>query len=394
MSPRQKKGLLWGGVALAAVLLLVGPRLVARSDEAGAHEGAGGGPGRGQDTLVVTVARAEQELLEDAVSTTGTLLPWEAVELRAEVAGRITSLRFAEGARVGAGQTLATLDTDVLAAERAAAQSRRDLAAVQARRRRELYGIGGLARQEVDQAESEVRVLDAELARINAEAARRRIVAPFAGTVGLRAVSVGAYVAPGDRLATLRVTDPLRLEFAVPERFLGRVSPGDVVRFTVAGRADSYAATVYAAEPAVDEATRTFTVRARVRNAGGALQAGGFAEVELVVDEVENALLVPTSAVTPSADSTTVWTVVDGTAVPRRVTTGARTADRIQITSGLAPDAVVLTSGTDTVRPGQAVRTGGAFDPTRVAPRARADDAPEYRIRDGGGTTGSARPSR
>lgn len=373
---RPQKTALWIGVGALVVALLLLPRFL--GGDSGAEEPEPQGP-RGGDTLAVTVAAVSQELLEDRVTTTGTLLPWEAVDVRAEVAGRVVALNFAEGATVGQGQTLVSLDTDVLRAQIEGARARRDLAGVQAGRYRELFEIGGLSRQELDQAVSEARVLDAELAQLAAEVRRRQIVAPFAGEIGLRQVSVGAYVAPGDPIATLRVTSQLRLEFTVPERYLGQIRQGEPVRFRVPGQEDDFVATVYATEPNVDAATRSFTVRARVRNPGGVLVPGAFAEVALVLDEIPQALLIPAASLLTGADSTTVFIVRDGVAVPRAVTTGVRTADRIQITSGLSADDVVMTSGVDQVRPGQAVRTGGAFDPTTVRPESTVPQGREYR---------------
>ena len=214
-------------------------------------------------------------------------------------------------------------------------------------------------------------MLNAELAQLRAEIERRRIYAPFSGEIGLRAVSLGAYVSPGDRIATLRVTNPLKLEFSVPERYLGRVREGDAVVFTVPGQDESFRATVYAREPAVDPATRSFTLRARVPNPGSLLKPGTFAEVDLVFDRIEAALLVPTVALVPGADSASVYIVRGGQVQPQKVGTGVRTADQIQLTSGVAAGDTVLTSSFDEVRPGLPVRVAsGGFDPTAPAPEA------------------------
>ena len=376
---RPQKTALWAGVALAALALLLVPRWLGGEAEAEPADGPRRGGG---DTLSVTVAPVVQELLEDRVTTTGTLLAWESVDLRAEVAGRVTALNFDEGTFVRQGQTLVSLDTQVLDAQIQGARTRRDLAGVQAQRRRELFEIGGLSRQALDEAESSARVLDAELAQLSAEVRRRRIVAPFSGEIGLREVSSGAYLSPGDRIATLRVTSQLRLEFTVPERYLGRIRQGEPVRYRVPGQTDDFVATIYATEPSVEAATRAFTVRARAANPGGVLQPGTFAEVALVLDAVPDALLIPTAAVITGADSTTVFVVEDGTAVPRAIETGVRTADRLQVTRGLSPGDVVLTSGLNQVRPGQAVRTGGAFDPTRVRPADTPERTAEYQTVD------------
>jgi membrane fusion protein (multidrug efflux system) len=364
-------------VLTSAALLLV-PRWLSSEAEAEPAEA----PQRGSDTLSVTVAPVVQELLEDRVTTTGTLLAWESVDLRAEVAGRVTTLAFNEGTFVRQGQTLVTLDTQVLEAQIQGARTRRDLAGVQAQRRRELFEIGGLSRQALDEAESAARVLDAELAELSAEVRRRRIVAPFSGQIGLRDVSIGAYLSPGDRVATLRVTSQLRLEFTVPERYLGRIRQGEPVRYRVPGQDDDFVATIYATEPSIDPATRAFTVRARAQNPGGVLQPGAFAEVDLVLDAIPDALLIPTASVITGADSTMVFVVENGMAVPRSIETGVRTADRLQVTRGLGADDIVLTSGLNQVRPGQAVRAGGAFDPTQVRPAGTPERVAEYQTVD------------
>ncbi|HEX8297846.1 MAG TPA: efflux RND transporter periplasmic adaptor subunit [Rubricoccaceae bacterium] len=333
--------------------------------------GGGGGGGRGgrggSDTLAVTVALASRETLEDAVQTTGTLLPDEEVQVRAEIAGRITRLGFAEGSFVQRGQTLAVLDTQVLDAQIAAARTQAELARIQAGRQRQLFAIGGLSRAALDQAEAEASVLEAGVSQLRAEVERRRIVAPFSGQIGLRSVSLGAYVAPGDPLATLRVTSTLKLEFAVPELYLGRVGPGSTVVFTVPGQERTFRATVYAVEPNVSQTTRAFTVRARTPNPGG-LTPGAFAQVELVTERAEDAIVVPASAIVPGVDSSAVFVVVNGKAERRSVLTGIRTSDRVQVVGPVSRGDTVLTSGTDQIRPGQAVRTS----PTaRTAPAAR-----------------------
>ena len=376
LSPGQKKAARWALVAGLAVAALLLARGCGGDDAGGGPTGGGpggGGPGGGRggrggsDTLAVLVDVATRETLEDALQTTGTLLPDEEVVVRSEIAGRITRLGFSEGGRVGQGQTLAVLDTEVLDAQVAAARTQAELARIQAQRQRQLFAIGGLSRAALDQAEAEAAVSAAGVSQLSAEIARRRIVAPFSGQIGLRSVSTGAYVAPGDAIATLRVTSTLKLEFTVPEAYVGQVGPGATVVFTVPGQERTFRATVYAVEPNVSQTTRAFTVRARTPNPGG-LVPGAFAQVELVTNRAENAVVVPASAVVPGVDSSAVFVVVDGKAVRRSVLTGIRTSDRVQVVGAVSQGDTVLTSGTDQVRPGQAVRTSPA---PRTAPAAR-----------------------
>lgn len=366
LSPGQKTLARWALVAGLAVLALLLARSCGSDAGGSPSDGPGGGgpggPGGGRggrggsDTLAVTVDVAASETLEDALQTTGTLLPDEEVVVRSEIAGRITRLGFDEGARVGQGQVLAVLDTEVLDAQVAAARTQAELARIQAQRQRQLFAIGGLSRAALDQAEAQAAVAAAGVSQFSAEIARRRIVAPFAGQIGLRSVSTGAYVSPGDAIATLRVTTTLKLEFTVPEAYVGRVGPGATVVFSVPGQERTFRATVYAVEPNVSQATRAFTVRARTPNPGG-LIPGAFAQVELVTDRAENAVVVPASAVVPGLDSAAVFVVVNGQAQRRSVVTGIRAADRVQITGDVAPGDTVLTSGVDVAKPGQPVRT-------------------------------------
>jgi membrane fusion protein (multidrug efflux system) len=113
---------------------------------------------------------------------------------------------------------------------------------------------------------------------------------------------------------------------------------------------------VYAIERAVEASTRAFTVRARTPNPGGVLGPGAYAEVQLVLDRADQALIVPAGAIVPGVDSAAVFVVVAGRAERRPVALGIRAADRVQITGAVAAGDTVLTSGVDQVRPGQPVR--------------------------------------
>jgi membrane fusion protein (multidrug efflux system) len=119
---------------------------------------------------------------------------------------------------------------------------------------------------------------------------------------------------------------------------------------------------VYALEPGIDPGTRTLRARARAPNPNGQLLPGGFAQVELILQEIPDALLVPTTALVPSAQRTVVYVARGGRAEARPVETGVRTEDRIQIVSGLAAGDSVIATGTQGVRPNGPIRV----EPQRV----------------------------
>jgi len=351
---RWQKRLLIGGVVLVLLALLAWPKLRGGSG-GGAAVAAPGGGGGGQ-ALQVTAYVVEPVPMQDRIRATGSLLADESVELSAEAAGRVTSISFREGTRVQRGQLLLQINPAELQAQRQRLRYRIDLANTREERQRRLLEIGGVSQDEYDGALGEVNVLRAELSLVEAQLAKTQVRAPFSGVIGLRYVSEGAYVAPQTRIATLQALSPMKVEFAVPERYTGRVRAGATVTFRVAGSAQPYRGEVYAVEPQVDLDTRQLLVRARVPNPDGTLVPGAFADIELVVDTIEGALPVPAISVVPEMGGALVWTVRDGRAASQRVETGMRTDEAVQITGGLAPGDTVLVTGLQAVRPGQAVR--------------------------------------
>ena len=352
MKPIYKRAA-WGVGILGVVLLLAIPKL--RSSDAEAPPGGGRGPGGGGPASV-TVEVVSPRPLTDGVSTTGTLLPNEEVELVGETTGRITQVAFQEGSQVRAGQLLVKVNDAELRARRQSIQQRLQLAETNAKRYGALLAGGGISREEYDGIRNQVGVLRAELDQVNAQIAQTEIRAPFNGAVGLRSVSVGGYLSPQSPVATLQQTDPIKLDFDVPERLGNRVRIGDQVSFRVEGSEREYRATVYALEPGIDPTTRTLRARARGPNPNGQLLPGSFAQVELILQEIPNALLVPTTALVPSAERTVVYVARGGRAEARPVETGVRTADRIQIVSGLAAGDSVIATGTQGVRPNGPIR--------------------------------------
>jgi membrane fusion protein, multidrug efflux system len=354
MKPLHKRSL-WALFSVAVVAAIAAPKLIFSADD----RPAAGGPGRAPEAVVVVAYVPAPETVVDAVQTTGTLRANEEVELVGEASGRITQVLFNEGSVVRQGQLLVKINDADLRAQRQSVRQRLELAQTGESRRARLLEIGGVSQEEYDQIRNEVGVLRAEVDRIDAQIARTEIRAPFSGTIGLRAVSPGSFLSSQSPVATLSQTDPIKLDFDVPERFAGRVKAGDVVTFRVEGVSGEYRATVYALEPGIAAATRTLRVRARGPNPGGALRPGGFAQVNVVLQEVPGALMVPTTAIVPSADRSLLYVIREGRAEPRTVQLGVRTADRVQVVSGIAPGDSVISTGLQMLRPGAAVRVEG-----------------------------------
>jgi membrane fusion protein (multidrug efflux system) len=264
---------------------------------------------------------------------------------------------------------LVKVNDSELVASLARARARLQLALQRETRFSQLAAVGGINEQDVDTVRSELAVQKAEVELIEAQIAKTELRAPFDGIVGLRFVSEGAFLTATSnnaaRIATLQSIDNLKIDFSLPEKYASRVNVGDPVEFVVAGYKDRFRGEVYAYEPRIDVNTRTLLIRAVCSNAQSALIPGAFATVEIKLDQVNDAIVVPASAVIAGLNEKTVFLIEDGRAVRRGVQTGTRTESAVQIVSGLKPGDVLITSGLQQLRNGQAVRAGS--EPVPVA---------------------------
>src|SRR5688572_12468506 len=133
------------------------------------------------------------------------------------------------------------------------------------------------------------------------------------------------------QIATLQRVDTLKVDFAIPEKYAERIRVGGPIAFTLDGRSEDFGGEVYAYDPRIDESTRTLLIRALCPNPGGALLPGAFANVELTLNDLANALMVPAETLIPDYETSYVFVVKDGKAEQRRVSTGIRTDSRVQI---------------------------------------------------------------
>jgi membrane fusion protein (multidrug efflux system) len=337
------------GVVLAGAFLLWPRRTPpARTPAAAAT------PDAHEHTPVRTVIVHAQPV-EESIVATGTVRADESVEVQAEVTGKLTKIHFHEGAQVRAGDLLAVINDDELRAALQRAVFRRELAEIKTRRIRSLVDRGGVTQQEYDVSASELNVLDAEVSLIQAQLARTEIRAPFDGIIGLRTVSEGAQVSAATRLATLQNTVRMKVDFNVPEKYAGLIGPGGRVTFSVAGSDRSYQAEVYAVEPRLDEVTRTRLVRATAPNPDRSLIPGAFARVTVPLARVEDALMIPATALASEAGEKSVFVVVGGKARRQVVQTGLRRDEAVLIVAGLHNGDEVIVAGTQQVRAGAAI---------------------------------------
>ena len=342
--PRRGVGIL---AALAIIAALAVPKLLElrkTSDPATAAPV--------KKTLRVRAHRVAPMPLTERLATTGTVRANEEVDIVSEISGKISDIHFREGSPVTAGQLLLKIEDSELLADRQRALYRVELAERAEARQKQLLDDGVISSETHDVALGQLNVLRAELQLIEAQLLKTEIRAPFSGIIGLRWVSPGSYLSSQTRIASLNDLDPVKLDFTVPERYSALMRVGDEVSFAVEGFERTFAGTIFAVEPSVDAASRSQRVRARCPNTDGALIPGAFANVDLVLRSISDALTVPSIAVIPELGGKKVFVFEDGAAQPRSVETGIRSKSAVQITSGLAQGDVVIVSGILQLQPG------------------------------------------
>lgn len=327
---------------LPAVLLLA-----ACGPKPGGAPGAGGPGGPpGGFKVPVEVAPVEQRDWNVLARAVGTLAADEMVTVRNLVAGYIKDIPGVEGARVKADEPVVLIDDEKLRYELDRASARNDEASSTLRRRQPLFNQKLITEAEIVEAQAAAAAAEAEWALARRTLADATVRTPIAGTLGRRYVSPGDYAPVGTKLFDLVKTDALKLDFSLPESLLTKIATGQQVRVTTGaypGRA--FTGTVDFIEPMIDEATRTVRARARVDNREGLLKPNLFVNVEVAVDTIRNAYVLPEEAVIPSLGGNSVFVVIDGAARRRSITIADRSPGRVAVREGFQAGEQIVTTG-------------------------------------------------
>ncbi|MCC5942339.1 MAG: efflux RND transporter periplasmic adaptor subunit [Balneolaceae bacterium] len=306
-------------------------------------------------TLQVEAVKLDYETIEDRIYSSGTVQANELVELTAEASGIITDIFFEEGREVERGDLLVKINDSELQAQKQRATYRLNLAEQREERQRRLLERGGISQDDYDATLNEVNVLRAELLLIDAQIEKTEVLAPFSGIIGLKYISRGSYITSATRIASLQEVDPVKIDFSIPERYIPRVQVGDQINFSVQGVDSTFVGEVYAIEPRVDPETRTLQIRALSDNRDQTLYPGAFANIVLILDQIDDALMLPTIAIVPELNAQKVFVYRDGKVEESRIRTGIRTSDKVQVIEGVSHGDIILTTGLLQVRPGMEV---------------------------------------
>lgn len=314
--------------------------------------------------MPVSLAAADSE-----VTAVGTLLAAESVVIRPEIAGRIVALNIQEGQAVRSGTRLLELDQAEMQAQLAGSTANAKTETQRYERTQELFDKSFISKEALDVARGNMNRAKSRQKQDEALLAKTVIQAPFAGVLGLRQVSLGAYVKAGEDIVRLDNIASLKMDFRVPEMYAPKLKAGQPVHIRVdAFPNETFTGKIYALEPSMDEKTRTVMARAQVPNLEAKLRPGMFARVNVLLETRSNALWVPEQAIWPQGNDSFVYRVVEGKALLTKVQIGLRRPGSVEIAQGVSAGDTIVTDGQMKLKDGAPVTVLPAPAPTAQAP--------------------------
>jgi membrane fusion protein (multidrug efflux system) len=321
----------------------------------------------------VTTILAKQETWPATLNVIGTAAAVQGVTVSADLPGTVARIAFDSGKSVHVGDVLIELDTRQERAQLAAMEAQRDLAHINFGRMQQLVQQGVVAQTEYDNATAQQKATDAQVGEIRATIARKTILAPFSGILGIRQVNLGQYLAAGEAIVSLQSLDPIYVNFGVPQQIAGQVRVGSALRVLsndIGGI--KFAGRVTALDSIVNEATRNIQVQATLANPGGKLQPGMFVQVEMVTGADRSVIALPGTAINYAPYGDSVYVLSDLKDPQGKTYRGVRQqfvkvegsrGDQVAIISGVKPGDEVVSSGVFKLRNGAAVQVNNKVQP-------------------------------
>lgn len=312
----------------------------------------------------VSAAIVKEETWPNTIYAVGALKTHQGVAVKAELEGLVREVAAVSGQAVEAGALLVQLDTSVETAQLSGLEAQARLAELNLNRARELRANGTNTPNDLDTAETTVQQTRSAVEQLKATIAKKRIVAPFAGRLGIVQVYPGQFLSKGDALVVLESINPIHADFSLPQQEIARVAAGQAVQLTVdAYPGRTFTGQITAISPRVNDATRNLDVRATLANDDEALRPGMFAKIEVVLPASERALVIPSAAVVYNPYGETVYVLTDNVAHQRFIKTGASRGDLTQVREGLKAGDQIVTSGQIKLRNGSAVKVDNTAAP-------------------------------
>ncbi|HLK28370.1 MAG TPA: efflux RND transporter periplasmic adaptor subunit [Puia sp.] len=299
---------------------------------------------------IVDVLVASNQSISNEIQANGTVVANEYVELHPEASGRLIFLDVPEGKYVTAGTIIARVNDADLKAQVEKSKVQLDLAQKTEDRYKQLLAVNGVNQSDYDAALNAVNGFKADIDYNQALLEKTVLKAPFNGIIGLRQVSLGAYVSPTTLIATLQQLDKIKIDFTLPETYNPIIKKGAFVDVETDATGNTRSkAEIIAVEPQINQASRNIIVRAVLQNAKA--NPGGFVKVHVNAGVDKKAIMIPTNSIIPDDKNNQIIVVKNGKASFVNVKTGVRKANNVEITSGLNAGDTVVVTGVLFVRP-------------------------------------------
>ncbi|MCX8011521.1 MAG: efflux RND transporter periplasmic adaptor subunit, partial [Ignavibacteria bacterium] len=224
------------GIILLVLLIIILPKLLSRKNVSDRRDLSG----ERNPILKVSAMIVKASQFENKFSTNGSILANEEVELRSEISGKVVSINFREGSKVKRGELLVKINDAELQANLLKTELKKKLAEEKEFRQRALLEKQAVSQESYDAILNELNTLKADIDNIRAQIDKTEIRAPFDGTIGLRYISIGSYITPSTKIATLQNNNPIKIEFAIPQKYYSYLSQNKEVQILVPNSSKRY----------------------------------------------------------------------------------------------------------------------------------------------------------
>lgn len=327
-------------IVVAAIAFLVVPKILSEKNKSTGD----GRQGLQDQAIAVDAYVVKPRNLDNEIATVGTIVANEEVEIRSELPRKITGIYFKEGAFVPKGKVLFKLDDSDLLAQLRKLELDEQLQTKQAEREQQLLEKGLLTSEEYDIRQTNIEKIKADIEIIMISLDKTDITAPFSGITGFRNVSIGSFVNNTIVLTTIKDIRKVKVDFSIPEKYITDFSKGQQISFKVEGYDEEFSGVVVSYDPQLNENTRSIILRAIADNSGSKLLPGSFVKVKLKLQNINDAILIPTEAVVPQQQGQSVFILQNGNAIQKEITIGQRTEKEVMIASGINDGDTVITT--------------------------------------------------
>jgi membrane fusion protein (multidrug efflux system) len=332
-----------------------------------------------QPPETVSTAVVVQEKWPDTLAAVGTITPSQGTDISAEIGGIVREIAFESGATVSKGAVLVKLDSSSEEAQLRAIEAQVDLAKLNVQRLRQLLEAKTISQSELDQAEATLKQNAANADTIRATIAKKTIVAPFAGQLGIRKINLGQFLEVGKPIVSLQSLEPMHADFSLPQQVFGKLTVGMKVQLTSdAYENKKFEGTLTAINPEFDDATRSVRLQATFSNSERLLRSGMFAKIQVILPSEQQVLVIPSTSLLSAPFGNSVYVLEPGTytngglvARQQFVKTGPVRGDYTVVESGLKAGDKIASSGVFKLRNGV-----GIVENNELQPKASATPKP------------------